>query len=496
MRLVRLFAVTSTLLAACAFFTAGGAAPSGSSLQALLIGNAAYPDGEAELTTPVNDAEKLSEALQRLGYQAEVVKNLGKKDMGDAIERFLQRLDSGSTAVLFFAGFGVQAGGKNYLIPVDAHIWSEDDVASQGVSLDDVLAKIAARNVKTRIVLVDAARRNPFDTRFRSVPPGLAAPRHSEGTLGFYSAVGAISNDPPAAKNSLFVTEIVRKIGEADRDAAQALGAARDEIALQAKGQPAPVLDNGLAARVWLDGKPHAGAPATKPPETGPAPTSKPEPKLEPKPDTKPATSRVESKPETKLEPKPDTKVESKPEPKPVPTCRANEVKPYSSSELALKTDLDARIVRNPSDESSISRRGQLLALHRAYPAALADFERSTRLDPDNVESWNNRCWIRAIGNDLAHALQDCDEALRRRPSYADALDSRGLVHLKQGDLNGAVEDYTEALRANARHASSLYGRGLARRKLGQADKADEDLTKAKSINPSIAEDYREYCLD
>ncbi|WP_222575054.1 caspase family protein [Methylosinus sp. Sm6] len=488
----------STLLAACASFSAVGAAPSGSPRQALLIGNAAYPDGDAELSTPANDADKLSDTLQRLGFETEVEKNLGKKDLNNAIERFLQRLDAGSTAVLFFAGFGVQAGGKNYLIPIDAHIWSEDDAASQGVSLDGVLAKIAARGVKTRIVLVDASRRNPFDARFRSVPPGLAAPTSSAGTLGFYSAIGAIANDPsPSARNSLFVNEIVRQIGDAERNVAQALAAARDEIARQSKGQPAPLLDNGLEAPVWLDGNRRtsvAEAPkslskaALKTPE--PAKNSEPVKALEPvkTPET-PKISELRLTPDRpKLGPASPSA--------PIAEHKPLEVKAYLPSELELKTDLDARIARNPSDESSISRRGQLLALHRDYPAALADFERSTRLNPDNIDSWNNRCWIRAIVNDLPRALQDCNEALRRRPNFADALDSRGLVRFKQGDLNGAIEDYNEALKHNARHASSLYGRGLSRLRLGQADKADEDMAKARSINPTIESDYREYGLD
>jgi outer membrane biosynthesis protein TonB len=506
MRLVRLLAVTSTLLA-CAFISAGGAAPSGSPRQALLIGNAAYPDGEAELTTPANDADRLSEALQKLGFQAEVAKNLGKKDMEGAIERFLQRLDSGSTAVLFFAGFGVQAGGKNYLIPVDAHIWSEDDVAAQGLALDDVLAKIAGRNVKTRIVLIDASRRNPFDTRFRSVPPGLAVPQPGAGTLGFYSAVGAVTNDPPAAKNSLFATEIVSKIGDSERHVAQALAAARDEIARQSKGQPAPLLQDGLEAPFWLDGnhktsaaeapKPPAKAPP-KIPETKPPEPVKPPKLAEP---VKPAVEAPKTPEPAKQPDPPKVTMHAAPSGAPTPPAPSAERKPvevlaYSPAELALKSALDARIARNPSDEASISRRGQLLALHRDYSAALADFVRSTQINPDNVDSWNNRCWIRAIANDLAHALQDCNEALRRRPNYADALDSRGLVRFKQGDLNGAIDDYSEALRYNARHASSLYGRGLSRLKLGQSDKAGEDMTKAKSINPSIENDYRDYGLN
>lgn len=492
MRLARLLAVTSTLLIACGFIAASGAAPSGSTRQALLIGNAAYPDGDAELTTPANDADKLSEALQRLGFQTEVQKNLGRKEMDGAIERFLQRLDAGSTALLFFGGYGVQAGGKNYLIPLDARIWTEEDVAREGVFVDGLLAKIAARKVETRILLVDASRRNPFERRFRSVSPGLAAPPSGAGTLAFYSAVGGVANDPPAAKNSLFVTEIIRQIGDPERDVGKALAGARDEMRRQAKSEPAPHLENGLTAPVWLDG-------AARAPGVARAPEAPVKPPEAPKAPEKPVAEKpAPAKPVAIAPPPAPTSLKPPAPPAHAPTAerRPVEIKEYSSSELTLKAELDARISRNPGDESSISRRGQLLALHRQYAAALADFERSTKLNPDNVESWNNRCWIRAIANELARALDDCNEALRRRPDFADALDSRGLVRLKQGDLAGAIEDYNEALKRNARHASSLYGRGLSRLRLGQADKADEDFAKARTINPSIENDFKDYGVD
>jgi hypothetical protein len=34
----------------------------------------------------------------------------------------------GATALIFFSGFGIQARRKTYMIPVNAQIWSEDDV--------------------------------------------------------------------------------------------------------------------------------------------------------------------------------------------------------------------------------------------------------------------------------------------------------------------------------------------------------------------------------
>lgn len=475
MRLSRLLAVTSMLLAGCVFFSAGWAAPSaGPARVALLVGNADYPDSDAELTTPVNDAEKLGETLTKLGFQIQLEKNVGKRAFETAIDRFVQRLEAGSTSLVFFAGMGMQAGGKNYLIPIDARIWTEEDVAREGVLVDDLLAKIAARKVETRIVIVDASRRNPFERRFRSVSPGLAAPAAGAGIVDLYSAVGALTNDPPAARNSLFVTELIRQIGDPERNVAQAFAAVRDEIIRQTKNQQVPRLDNGLAASYWLDGNRRA---AEEPAKAAP---KAPEPPLVP----------VKQVPPPAKAPEPAPAVVA---PKPAPKFEAKE---YSAAEQTAKADLDARIARDPGDEASISRRGQLLALHREYSAALADFDMSTRLNPDNVESWNNRCWIRAIANEVSRALEDCNEALRRRPKFTDALDSRGLVRLKQGDPKTAIEDYNEALKIDPRHASSLYGRGLARLRLGQADKAGEDMAKARTLNPAIESDYKDFGLN
>ena len=41
--------------------------------------------------------------------------------------------------MLFFGGYGVQAGRESYMIPVDAAIWKEADVRRDGVSVESVL---------------------------------------------------------------------------------------------------------------------------------------------------------------------------------------------------------------------------------------------------------------------------------------------------------------------------------------------------------------------
>lgn len=500
MRLIRLLAAAA--LAVSAWALSGGsqslAAPSNSARTALLIANAAYADGDAELTTPVGDAEKLAEALKRLGFQTQIALNLRKKAMDDAIEGFLNRLEPGAVVVFFFAGYGIQAGGKNYLIPIDPRIWTEGDILREAVSVEDLQAKFAKRDVKARIVILEAARRNPFERRFRSVSSGLAPSPSLPGLIRFYSATNTILADAPGAKNSPLITELAPKLTP-DRHAAQAFELARDEISRQSKNPQAPYLTSGLAEPLWLDAsQQQAAAPAAETPKSEPKPKPEPaskpvEPAPKPVSTPKPAESAhlgsgsVSETPKP-AEPKPGI---SQPETKPAPPP----IKEYTTSEAARKAELDARIARDPGDEASISERGQLLALHRDYKAALADFDESTRLNPGNVQSWNNRCWVRAIANELSRAIDDCNEALKRRPKFADALDSRGLVRLKQGDAEAANADYSAALRINPAHASALYGRGLARLRLDDAGGAESDIAKARSINPAIELEFKDYGL-
>lgn len=512
------------------------AAPSASMRVALLIANAGYADGDAELTTPVADAEKLAEALKRLGFQTQIEKNLRKKPMEDAIESFVNRVEPGAVAVFFFAGYGIQAGDTNYLIPIDPRIWSEADLLREGVSLEEVQSKLARRNAKARFVILEAARRNPFERRFRSVSSGLAASPSEPGLVRMYSAANTVLSDSPAAKNSVLVTELASNLAP-DRRAVEAFEAARDAISKQGKAPQTPYFTSGLAEDFWLDASqkplsaPIAKAPAPKADEPAPKSASSAQKSPAPAPTPpEPAQKAAPTPPESAASgpaappkgpvgkiteyaapaPKgpgpaakssePEAPKKTGPAPAPVETA-AHDPKPvivikeYSASDAARRDELDARIAHDPADETSISARGQLLAMHRDYTAALADFETSTRLNPGNVFSWNNRCWIHAIANELAKALDDCNEAIKRRPKFADAFDSRGMVRLKQGDAEAAATDYSKAIQINPSHASALYGRGLARMRLGQKEDARLDLEKAKSIDPQIEAEYLEYGL-
>src|SRR3954464_9870490 len=141
---------------------------------ALVIGNGHYPDASAPLAQPINDARGLTAALRTKGFDVDVVEDAAKDDMARAISRLKAKIKPDTTVMLFFGGFGVQVGRESFMIPVDAAIWKEADVRRDGVSIEAVLEAMTEQGAKTKLVVVDASRRNPYERRFRSYSHGLA----------------------------------------------------------------------------------------------------------------------------------------------------------------------------------------------------------------------------------------------------------------------------------------------------------------------------------
>ena len=106
---------------------------------ALVIGNGHYPDANAPLTQPINDARALTAALRRNGFDVDVVEDASQDDMNRAVGRLKAKIKPDSVVMLFFGGYGVQVGRESYMIPVDAAIWKESDVRRDGISVESVL---------------------------------------------------------------------------------------------------------------------------------------------------------------------------------------------------------------------------------------------------------------------------------------------------------------------------------------------------------------------
>ncbi len=447
MRVVMMFLVAGLL--------AVGASPASHAADAaklaLVIGNARYPDNEFVLNDVANDAQDVAEELKRDGFVVDRQSNLTVDTMRQVLDRFYARIERGSVALIFFDGFALQSNRQTYLLPVDAQIWTEPDVARDGFSLDAILAEMNTRGAAIKIALIDASRRNPFERRFRRYSAGLAPAIAPSNSLVLYSAaLGAVAVSGKT-DHGLFVAELLREMRAPNITAEQALTNTKNGVVAVTKREQVPWLSSSLTTEFSFAG-----------------------------PVNRPSGSKT------------DVPTPTKPE---KAVCEAAQAEPTPTADDLTRdpviADLSRKITANVNDIASRYKRGQVYAIKRAYALAMQDFDLVIRRTPRDGEALNNRCWTRAATGDLQGALADCNLALQIDPGLSDALDSRGLVNLKLGRTADAIKDYNDAIQRNPRSSSSLFGRGIATRR-GGGDGAT-DIAQAKSMNPDIAKEFAGY---
>src|SRR5580698_332581 len=259
---------------------------------ALVIGNAKYPDADATLKEPINDANDLADELKRDGFSVDIGENLTGDAMRRAFDRLYGRIKPGSVVLIFFSGFGVQSARQSYLIPVDAQIWTEPDVRRDGFSLETVLGEINNRGAGVKIALIDASRRNPFERRFRSFSACLAPVIAPNGTLVMYSAALSSVVSDNGSDHSLFVQELLKEIRVPDLMAEETLNRTRVGVTRASRSEQVPWISSSLAehfsfipgsgAAPQSPGPQPPGPQAMNPPQ--PIPEPKPTPRYEPPP--------------------------------------------------------------------------------------------------------------------------------------------------------------------------------------------------------------------
>ena len=102
-------------------------------------------------------------------------------------------------AIFYFAGHGVEVGGVNYLIPINATLNSEADVRYNALSVNRVLDNMDLKRVRFKLLILDACRDNPFTrgwTRSGNIK-GLAHINAPKGTLIAFSKILLLSCQKP-----------------------------------------------------------------------------------------------------------------------------------------------------------------------------------------------------------------------------------------------------------------------------------------------------------
>ena len=263
---------------------------------ALLIANGKYPDANMPSESPAMDADLLGSELTRYGFAVDVRKDIGRVDMLAALDALYARIKPGSTVLLYFNGIGIQVGRQTFLLPVNAQVWSEGDVKREGTNVDDVLAEIARRGARVKIAILDAARRNPFERRFRAYSAGLAGIDAPEGSLIVYAAAPNKTMQDAGSSVSLFMNELTKELRTPDINAEEAMTQTRIGVSRASNGEEVPWVASSLTEPFYFGRVPSQAV------EPNPAPVTRAPPKSAP-----PATPAPNQKPDVAMDSPPSS---------------------------------------------------------------------------------------------------------------------------------------------------------------------------------------------
>src|SRR6201994_1874304 len=162
---------------------------------ALVVGDGNYE--KAPLATAANDAGLIAQTLQAAGFDVIGARDLDADSLRNSFRDFIAKAQASpadTVAMIYLAGYGIQLSGENYFIPVDAKISRDTDVPIEGLRISDYTRQLASIPLKASIVVLDAARQQPFIEGGNPIAGGLALMDPAPNSLiAFNAAPGTVA---------------------------------------------------------------------------------------------------------------------------------------------------------------------------------------------------------------------------------------------------------------------------------------------------------------
>jgi hypothetical protein len=197
--------------------------------------------------------------------------------MRRALIEFGSRAHGAEMAVVFFAGHGMEIGGENWLVPVDAELRSDINVENESIGLRSLILTVSSAS-KLGLVILDACRNNPFaarmqrSMRLRAVDRGLARVEPSGSVLVAYAARDGTTATDGSARNSPFTAALLRHIETPGLEINFLFRNVRDDVLTATGRQQEPYVYGSLSREaIYL-----RAAPTGLPPAPTPAPLPEP----------------------------------------------------------------------------------------------------------------------------------------------------------------------------------------------------------------------------
>jgi uncharacterized caspase-like protein len=231
---------------------------------ALIVGNSAY-QSVSKLPNPSKDANAVAKMFKEAGFEVIVQHDVGNLDFKRAIRRFGDASLDAEIAVVYYAGHGIEVNGASYLIPVDAKLASDRDAADEAVPLDRLLQEVedvGGKNMRLRLIILDACRDNPFAKTMRVARQGSRSRSTGVGGIGAvqptagsdmlvaYAAKAGQTADDGDGDHSPFTQALLRSLTIPGLDIRLAFGRVRDDVLKTTNSKQEPFVYGSLGGGV------------------------------------------------------------------------------------------------------------------------------------------------------------------------------------------------------------------------------------------------------
>ena len=398
---------------------------------ALVLGNSRYENAPA-LANPANDAQDLAQALRSLGFDVIEQHDANRDTMVRAVRDFAEQLPSADVALFFYAGHGLQMGGENYLLPMDAKIATPADVRFNTVDLSDIQGEMEGSG-RTSIIILDACRDNPFTDKLAQGGRSLGGrglrrtEATAQGSLIVYSTQPNNVALDGTGRNSPFTTALLKHVATPGLEVRQMISRVRGDVLAATDQKQTPWDSSSLVGDVYLASAPSEAAPQ------GTAPTAT-------------ATASLPATPRQALAPNATVEAETECERLAAYHVRTS----LASGKEKVATDwthaiavCQSEVAAHPGDPHFIHVLGRAQDRAKNYVEALRDYQ--TAADAGDVDALVDLGLLYYFGHGV---LQSYPTAFADLSKAAAAGSSLGMVNLASmyGDGFGVAKDPAKAL--------------------------------------------------
>lgn len=247
---------------------------------ALVIGESSYRSLPA-LPNPANDARAVAQLLGALGFEVSSIPDGDGPRLARGLKHFVEDAAGADVALLYYSGHGIEAGGENYLVPVEADASSLSDPANRLVPVSALLAQLKA-SVPVAIVLLDACRSNPFPPGATLAAPSGAAPVAAVGldlargaapladasdapqslgeVIGFAAAPGHAALDGEPGGNSPYAAALLKHLAAGGFAFGDVMTMVAEEVYVKTGGRQLPWTNASLRRLLYFGQAPEETA--------------------------------------------------------------------------------------------------------------------------------------------------------------------------------------------------------------------------------------------